>query len=82
MRDRIIIFIFSLLLLFLSAWNYSIFIRVGRNASEACRFSEGFVRTGKNMGIFFIAVSSIFVLFSAWGIYAATPGKKGKRLGR
>lgn len=79
MRDRIIILIFSLLLLFLSAWNYSIFIRLGKKDSEAaCRFSEGFVRAGKNMGIFFIGISSIFVLFSAWGVYAAIPGKKGK----
>lgn len=75
MREKLIIFILSLLFLFLCSWIYNVFRYLENfNKNEfslgnACQISKKYVKNGKNISILFLCVSIIVVLVSAWNLY-------------
>lgn len=72
MLERLIVFIFSLLLLFLSAWNYSVFIRLSKekdNQIQDCHPPVEYINRGKALGLTFVILSGLMVIISAGWLF-------------
>jgi len=72
MLERIIIFILALLLLFLSSWTYSVFLRLdkeNKNKIPTCSPSPDYIKRGKIFGLIFVVTSALLVVTSAGWLF-------------
>ena len=74
----IILIITSLMLVIISAWNLSIFIRLKKALNQytsddvfdtACHISKHYVITGENISIIMLIISILLMIFSSVSIY-------------
>lgn len=72
MLERLVAFVLALLLLFLSAWNYSVFMRLQKeheNGAPSCRPAPDYIKRGKTVGTIFVAASALLVVVAAGRLY-------------
>jgi uncharacterized membrane protein len=78
MLERLIIFILSLLLLFLSAWIYSIFLGLDKEKNDKlqnCYPNGEYIKRGKLTSLIFVIISALFVIISAIWLFMERKSK-------